>query len=697
MEDLLGFNRGSDLAGLDYYDFGDLDRLGLTGASGASAAKSTPRTRGPLKTCDACSSMNAESLTARVEFAQHSNSCDLCDTGELVRLRCLFDDQNGGGVAKKDAPVPLGWIKDAEEGPKSHYPFPYVFTWPGDPATRYGIPAVNSVPENIQPDAAAEFIRACMETDTVVQGQADGPLDPPTSQPGRLIDVFPDGVETHWSEKSPVSSGSWSGNAAPDYVALSHCWGGTLTKDLITTSGNLQSRLRSISHSSLPPSFQDAVTITRSLGIRYLWIDALCIIQDSAADWATESAKMASVYGDSYLTIAADSSSDSFGGILRKRMVPDPLLPTNDNFEEIDSVLSTGEPSTLLIYRPPLTLETPEALNDSKLSTRGWTFQENILAPRTIHFAATQMVWESRGDFTTEDGLPFVRAFREFKEVRSIVASSESYSQDDLFQVWHTWLVEQNYSRRRFTKYEDRGVAVAGVARRIAAQTGARYLAGLWAHRLAADLGWFRTSELDTKAQSKSPRHPTWSWTSYDFPVAWKPAEGVFPTIRPQMASSDVGDSDGILLNDADSLLLHDVELECLDGSNDPFGPITSCRLHIRCHKGKCNLVQMPWGLSVVPLGGDPASVDDGGKAVAILDHEDSSRGPIEYLILSSTQSVVRAGVEVTLLLVKPASASNLQQPPAYTRVGVAHVQSYYNQIAESWSSQTEEVDIVLG
>lgn len=699
MEDLLGLDWGSDLAGLDYDGYRGLYGPGLTGDSGASVPKFTPRSRGPLKTCDACSNLNAELLTSRVgEYAKHSNSCYLYGTGLVVRMRCLFDENRKGGD-KKDVPVPLCWASDEEGRPISKYPFPYVFTRLGDPATRYGIPAVKSVSEDIQPDAAAEFIWACMEQDATAQDQADGPVDPPASQPGRLIDVFLDGVETHWSEKSPIrlaSSESWSGNDLPNYVALSHCWGGTLTKDLITTSGNLQSRLRSISHESLPPSFQDAVTITRALGIRYLWIDALCIIQDSAADWATESAKMASVYGDSYLTIAADSSSDSFGGILRKRRVPDPLLPTDYNFEEIDSVLSTGEPSTLLIYRPLLTLVTPDALDDSKLSTRGWTFQENILAPRTIHFTATQMVWESRGAFTTEDGLPFVHAFSEFEEVRSIVANSSEapYSQDNLFQIWHTWLVEQNYSRRRFTKYEDRGIAVAGVARRIAAQTGARYLAGLWAHRLAADLGWFRAAELDPKDRDKFARHPTWSWTSYDFPVAWKPAEGVIPTIRPEIAGAEVVGSDDIFL--ADSLLLQDVELECLDGPSNPFGHITSCRLHIRCHKGECNLVQMPWGLSVVPLSGASASMDDGGKTFAIMDHDSSSRGAIEYLILSSTQSVVRGGVEVTLVLVEPTSPPGLQQPPVYTRIGVAHVQSYYNQIAENWTLQAQKVDIVL-
>lgn len=404
MENLLGFSRDSNPVGLDY-NFGELDRLGLTGTA---KDEPSPKGRGPSKACDACRNMNAESLNPNAEKIQHSSSCDIFEAGAEVEV--------SEGDGRNDTPVPLCWIMDAGEEPRSHYPFPYVFTRSGDPAMRYGIPAVKSIQEDLQPDMAAGFIQACIKRDDELHDDVLPNLPVSCSPPGRLIDVFPDGVTSHWSERSPVrlvSSDSWSDTRNPRYVALSHCWGRSLTDEFKTMSASLQSRLRGIHHSSLTPSFRDAVTITRSLGIRYVWIDALCIIQDSEADWVAESAKMAAIYGDSYLTIAADSSPDSFGGILIKRTIPK-SMNNNCHFEEISSVLSTGEQSSLLIYRPSLTLESPDALRGSVLSTRGWTFQENILAPRTIHFTTTQMVWEDRqGDFTTEDGLPFVRAMRE--------------------------------------------------------------------------------------------------------------------------------------------------------------------------------------------------------------------------------------------------------------------------------------------
>ncbi|KAK8016113.1 HET-domain-containing protein [Apiospora rasikravindrae] len=714
----------------------DLDLMGLSEPDSMKPSGLTgDNPNGYFTICDTCRTINIESLMAEVMFSKPKFSCDLCspfgrDAGTFL---CVFDDKdeekcaaaaNMGEYNAPPRPVALGYFNNEKTGPLIQFPFPYVFTRPGDPATRYGIPAVKELQEDLQPDLAAGFIRACMARDAaaVSHDRDDGPVNARriSQNPGRLIDVFPDGLKSHWSEGSPVrlvssDSESWSGSSnPPDFIALSHCWGGTLTKDLITTSANLRSRLRGIPHGNLPPSFRDAVTITRALGVRYLWIDALCIIQDSKEDWAAESVKMASIYGNAFLTIAADSSPDSFGGILKKRVAPaadspysdeedeeDPLASAGDNtskFTEITSVLSTGEESTLLIYRPPPDLERPSALEDTILSTRGWTFQENILSPRTIHFTATQMVWESRGAFTTEDGLPFVRAFGEDEQVRSIMAG-EAYSRDDLFQIWHTWLVEQNYSHRSFTKYEDRGIAVAGVARQIAEHTGARYLAGLWAHRLPIDLGWFRTSssDLDPKPRGKSPRHPTWSWTSYDFPVAWKPAVPEIPAIRP----GEVDDETKVYrsgIRMVDSMIIRDAELECLDGSDNPFGPITSGKLHITCDKGRCDLVRTtPWGDPCILLpsrDGSPLAAE----CKAIIDYDDSP-GPLEYVILGTMQSVARReGIEVTLLLVKPSPdfTPGAQQPPVYTRVGVAHARGYQNEIAETWCSQSEEVDIIL-
>ncbi|KAK8000220.1 heterokaryon incompatibility protein-domain-containing protein [Apiospora arundinis] len=709
MGDLMSLNMELDLIGLSEPD--SMKPSGLTG-NGPSSRHFT--------ICDTCRKMNIELLMKEVMFANPKFSCDLCspfgrDEGTFV---CVFEDgTQDGGPNQGDTPprpVGLGYFNDKKTGTIVQFPFPYVFTRPGDPAaTKYGIPPVRHVQEDLHPDLAAGFIRACIERDI-----DDKPVQttPISQQPGRLIDVFPDGVESHWSEESAVrlvsSSECWpASDPFPDFIALSHCWGKTLTKDRTTNMANLQSRLQVIPHESLPPSFRDSVTITRALGVRYLWIDALCIIQDSGEDWAAESVKMASVYGNALLTIAADSSPDSFGGILKKRVVSnvgdgpeeeeddedDPLssLSADNNvnrFIEITSVLSTGEESTLLIYRPPLELERPEALKGSILSTRGWTFQENILSTRTIHFTATQMVWESRGVFTTEDGLPFVRAFGEDEQVRSIMAG-EAYTKDDLFQIWHTWIVEQNYSNRDFTKYKDRGIAIAGVARRLAAQTGARYLAGLWAHSLTTDLGWFRTSKLDPKSRDNLPRQPTWSWISYDFAVAWRPVQPVVTAIRSDqvddMAKKYMG---GDCLVERMILHKYDVELECVDGSDNPFGPITSGKLRITCDKGKCDLVQQPWGPCIMLPSGDDSPL---GKA--IMDHDDSP-GPLEYVILGSWQSVVREGIEVTLLLLKPSpdSTPGSQHPPVYRRVGVAHVQGYHNEIAETWCSQAKEVDIIL-
>jgi Heterokaryon incompatibility protein (HET) len=101
-------------------------------------------------------------------------------------------------------------------------------------------------------------------------------------------------------------------NEKGQYVTLSHCWG--QQKFLTTTKETLPLRTKGIEWDSMPRTFQDAATITRRLGFQYLWIDALCIIQDSEIDWETESAKMGSIYQDSVLTIAASDARDGRGG-----------------------------------------------------------------------------------------------------------------------------------------------------------------------------------------------------------------------------------------------------------------------------------------------------------------------------------------------------------------------------------------------
>jgi hypothetical protein len=122
--------------------------------------------------------------------------------------------------------------------------------------------------------------------------------------PARVLDLQGTG-------DSKVSLKETNGERAP-YITLSHCWGSV--QPLITTTSTLHSHKDGIEWPHLPKSFQDAITITRGLDIRYIWIDSLCIVRGGGADWAAESVKMGTIYENSYLTIAATAATDGTNG-----------------------------------------------------------------------------------------------------------------------------------------------------------------------------------------------------------------------------------------------------------------------------------------------------------------------------------------------------------------------------------------------
>jgi hypothetical protein len=101
------------------------------------------------------------------------------------------------------------------------------------------------------------------------------------------------------------------------YVALNHCWGNE--KGLTATEQGMPMLMSRINVNALPPTFRDAIATTRAMNIRYLWIDSLCIIQNSLADWTRESSKMWDVYRNSHLTIVAAGSASDAQGFLGPR------------------------------------------------------------------------------------------------------------------------------------------------------------------------------------------------------------------------------------------------------------------------------------------------------------------------------------------------------------------------------------------
>jgi hypothetical protein len=141
-----------------------------------------------------------------------------------------------------------------------------------------------------------------------------------TKLPTRVLDLGEDP-----KPQDPIKLFETEG-AAGTYMTLSHCWG--TAHFITTTEATIKRRIAGIPLADLPQTFKDAVSLTRSLGIRYLWIDSLCIKQLDKDDWESEAGKMGSVYSQSFLNIAATSSAEGNGGCFKERLALIPMLPS---------------------------------------------------------------------------------------------------------------------------------------------------------------------------------------------------------------------------------------------------------------------------------------------------------------------------------------------------------------------------------
>lgn len=209
--------------------------------------------------------------------------------------------------------------------------------------------------------------------------------------PSRVLDV-----ECQMSS-SGLSLCSSEGLHGP-YVTLSHVWGHS--QIITTTLATLDKRIRSISMGDLSQTFRDAVFVARQMSIRYLWIDSLCIIQDSVDDWNAEASKMGQYYMNAFFNIAAVSSADGDGGCFKARdaltLTPCPVSIRFPNLPERD--VYTGK---RVFVRPSVSWD-PDPVKEFRGSQRpplwqhAWVLQERLLSPRTLQFSSMQMSWKCR-------------------------------------------------------------------------------------------------------------------------------------------------------------------------------------------------------------------------------------------------------------------------------------------------------------
>ncbi len=170
------------------------------------------------------------------------------------------------------------------------------------------------------------------------------------------------------------------------YGTLSHCWGQHPENLIQLKDGTLKTFLDAIPLESMPKTFMDAVLFASSLGLSYLWIDSLCIIQDSDDDWKREASFMGEIYGNSYINIAASGALDASEGC---------LFEAHPAKFQRTQITPAGSDRTQSYDCFPDELY-EQLFKHSPLVLRAWCFQERLLATRTLHFGKSQLFWECR-------------------------------------------------------------------------------------------------------------------------------------------------------------------------------------------------------------------------------------------------------------------------------------------------------------
>ncbi|KAI4630134.1 hypothetical protein J4E80_001067 [Alternaria sp. BMP 0032] len=358
-----------------------------------------------------------------------------------------------------------------------------------------------------------------------------------------------------------------------DYLVLSYMWGTNYTQQVQLRQSNLSAFQKEIPRAQLEASdvYKEAIRVTLALGYRYLWIDSLAIIQDSDEDWTYEARRMAIVYGNATANLA----------FLFPPHSPSAPSSREDPRSSNPCILRASSSHTPGIYIEHtksslrLALDTEEASRDWlaqrkwPLFNRAWTFQEYLLAPRTLLLGHKNSMWQCSEGFWDELLGPIAeppvtdpttttlqvslhgkdrgksRYFpNTIKEINKLAKTNSLSSPAILsFALDYQNLVNE-YRSRRLSFSKDRIVAFAGVARAFSNLGQLTYLAGLWKEILPITMLWYVdkkakwmvrldngipngaemkpsmwTTEIEEGVVQTTSSLPSWSW--FSVPI-WK-------------------------------------------------------------------------------------------------------------------------------------------------------------------------------
>ncbi|KAL0952381.1 hypothetical protein HGRIS_006658 [Hohenbuehelia grisea] len=316
------------------------------------------------------------------------------------------------------------------------------------------------------------------------------------------------------------------------YLALSYVWGGPQPHS--TNEHNVEAYHEKIDPTSLPRTIRDAITLTHAYNIRYLWVDSLCIIQDSASDKTKQLPQMVRIYSDAYFTIIAASARNANEGFLQPRLPveddkPDPFFPIWSPSHQRLGTFSLGGIGIYTVGDPAqhAPILSPD---QDPVHSRGWCLQEWFLSPRAVAYTSRTLQYHCRTQTqnvgnSRYESLRFVNAvgrsnFYQLLQmdlraedvfVHGLLDGSRSKEYvSGVLRAWRDILVE--YTRRSVTQGPDKLVAFAGVAERFHALRKSRYFAGIWEDTLLLDLLW--STRPNRELHAMEYQAPSWSWAA---------------------------------------------------------------------------------------------------------------------------------------------------------------------------------------
>ncbi|VUC32531.1 unnamed protein product [Clonostachys rosea] len=329
-----------------------------------------------------------------------------------------------------------------------------------------------------------------------------------TRLPKRVIDVGPE----DGSEAPRLYPGKGLRGL---YLTLSYRWS-EHTDSFMTTRRNLKQHYFEIPVQKLSQTIKDAITITRRCGLRYLWVDALCIVQDDRSDWQVQAESMASIYQNSLFTISAAGGGHNgrldgcFRERKRRRVRP----------VDCQRVWPDGSPVYVFADR----LATGDGIRPrSVLDTRGWILQEQILSPRILTYSENEIFWDCASLNASESfpsGIPTFydsdlsqRNLRLFKTVLSKGKSWQSpNTKRELVRVYWRKVIE-NYSARQLSEEGDKLLALSGIAKKTVSIIGDELVFGMWKSFLWRELLWW-VKDPDNTIPGEIYSSVSWSWIS---------------------------------------------------------------------------------------------------------------------------------------------------------------------------------------